>query len=283
MKNNLLFVILMLASVLLIRAGMVTVAAAPPPPLQQQNQNTAASGSSDPTGSSITPGLKVGLVERSSEGSLTLKNISESGKTEALVSAQSKIYGKNAQVLTAANVRVDDKVFLITGNDAQTTAGSGVTTVNTVRMYVKAAGDLTLSNRRAVLGTVDSVTDTSVMLTHPGNPSQKYIIVTTPQTAYRGSGDSTRQRSDIATGMKIGVLGDLITGGAISAKLIHVSGAMVTTETKSGFPVRSTGSGMPQTSGTPTPTTTAVNIIIVHTATPGTAPTAIVTQGTLVP
>ncbi len=198
-------------------------------------------------------------------------NDRKAGNTEVTVDGDTQIIGKGNRPVKLGSLKVRDLIAVVSSDSGKLASGGG--NVRIKKIFVKEASESATSRRRAVSGVITGINGSELTVSHLIQRDRTFKVLMDANTQIHtsnknSSGSATPTASGSATlavGMRVAAVGNLVDGGGILAKIIHVIPGNATgafkknpVSTPSGSlsvtPV-ATGSGTP-TPGTLSPTAT---------------------------
>lgn len=224
-----------------------------------KSENSNSGNSNSGKGNSHSDNVVVGKVEEVKNNQITVEDKKGKRKVDAEVDKQTEIIHQsnkgpspNKGRGSINSIKKEDKVALIS-DDEEGTEGGKVKKL--VRVFVKEASAAAQSKRRAVQGVITEINGLTLTIAHQTHRERIYQVTADASTLIKFKGVQDATFSSLQVGQRIAAVGDLIDGGGILAKRIHVIPGKAKGIFRR-FPV-ATSSALPSASASATPTASA--------------------------
>ncbi len=215
----------------------------------------------------LNENITMGSVNQVTSTKLIVDDIKTRSRIETIVDSTTKILGQLKKTIRLADIKPQDMVVVISTPSASATdsAKTASGSAKALKIFVKEAS--AASKRQAVSGSIESITGTSLKVTHLVHKDRVYNINTNTATIYKSPGIDLPKFANLTVGARIVVVGDPQADGTLIAKYIHIIPA------KGNNPFKAPGaSSSSSTKKTPTPSpkpaTSSASLTLTPTATP---------------
>lgn len=161
----------------------------------------------------------IGNVNEITTKNLRIQNNKYNTTTDTLLDNKTQIFGQGKKTLRLKDIKLQDRVAVISTDSAEATGGASVR--KAVKVYIKSADTQTLK-RQAIQGVITNLTATTITLAHQIHRDRVYQIAIDSTTAVTMKGVANATIANLAIAQRVVVIGSAKETGIYTATAIHI-------------------------------------------------------------
>jgi len=158
--------------------------------------------------------VEVGSVQNVTNAGVLFKQ-SRGGKSiDTKIDRGTKVVGQDKKLLKLSDIKPKDMVAIVSTGEGELK--------KVTKVFVKDASSSAQLKRRAVHGIITGINGSLITLAHQIHSERLYSVMFDGNTVFKMKGVSPATSANLAVGQRIAAVGELIQGGGILAKRIHI-------------------------------------------------------------